>query len=72
MAQHLDLRCVLFETPRTFGAAPPAETRLESVIKKCTPHCILLALFQALELPGVGMVVAADIGDPAGTCVNHK
>ena len=42
MAQNLDLRCVLRSDPGTLGAG--AKPRLESSIKKCTPHCICLAL----------------------------
>ena len=38
MAQSLDLRCVLISDPGTFGAG--AKTRLESRIKKFTPHCV--------------------------------
>ena len=42
MAQHLDLRCVLVPAPwvgpSTLGAG--AKTRLESRIKKFTPHCV--------------------------------
>ena len=36
--QNLDLRCVLISDPSTLGAG--AKTRLESRIKKFTPHCI--------------------------------
>ena len=36
--QNLDLRCVLISDPGTLGAG--AKTRLESRIKKFTPHCI--------------------------------
>ena len=38
MAQNLDLRCVLISDPGTLGAG--AKTRLESRIKKFTPHCV--------------------------------
>ena len=38
MAQNLDLRCVLISDPSTLGAG--AKTRLESRIKKFTPHCV--------------------------------
>ena len=38
MAQNLDLRCVLISDPSTSGAG--AKTRLESRIKKFTPHCV--------------------------------
>ena len=36
--QNLDFRCVLISDPSTLGAG--AKTRLESRIKKFTPHCI--------------------------------
>ena len=39
--QNLDLRCVLISDPSTLGAG--ATSRLESRIKKCTPHCICRA-----------------------------
>ena len=38
MAQNLDLRCVLISDPGTLGAG--AKTRLESRMKKFTPHCV--------------------------------
>ena len=40
MAQNLDLRCVLVSDPGTLGAG--AKTRLESRIKKFTPHCVCI------------------------------
>ena len=36
--QNLDLRCVLISDPGTLGAG--AKTRLESRMKKFTPHCV--------------------------------
>ena len=36
--QNQDSRCVLILDPGTVGAG--AKTRLESRIKKCTPHCV--------------------------------
>ena len=38
MAHNLDLSCVLISDPSTVRAG--ANARLESRIKKCTPHCV--------------------------------
>ena len=38
MARNLDLRCVLISDPSILGAG--AKTRLESRIKRFTPHCV--------------------------------
>ena len=40
MAQNLDLGCVLISDPGTLGAG--AKIRLESRVKKFTPHCICI------------------------------